>query len=168
MPPIPPSAASTSGPSITMSENLSLPGARLISLAAEAHAAHLKLGINLAIVDTTLQLLHFARTPTAKLTSIQIAMDKAFTAAGHRAPTHMYMENAVFRPGGAAEGIGRTNGGRFCTIGGGIPVKNKNGDVIGAIGASGGTPAQDREIVEAGLRAWEESGKGEKGLKAKL
>jgi uncharacterized protein GlcG (DUF336 family) len=141
-------------PLTTSSESLSLAGAKLISQAAEAHAAEMKL-------------LHFVRTSNAKLTSINTAIDKAYTAAGHRAPTHVYMENAAFRPGGAAEGIGRTNGGRFVTIGGGIPITNSAGDVIGAIGASGGTPAQDRKIVEAGIEAWELSGKGGK-VRAKL
>lgn len=165
MAPIPSYASNQ--PLTSTQENLSLAGAKLISVAAEAHAARMPLGINIAVVDTSLQLLHFVRTPGAKLTSITTAMDKAYTAAGHRAPTHMYMENAAFRPGGAAEGIGRTNGGRFCTIGGGIPVMNARGEVIGAVGASGGTPAQDREIVEAGIEAWEQSGKGARA-KAKL
>jgi uncharacterized protein GlcG (DUF336 family) len=47
-------------------------------------------------------LLHFSRMPGAKITSITIAMDKAFTAAGHRQGTHLYRE-AVW-PGGPAFG----------------------------------------------------------------
>ena len=47
-------------------------------------------------------LLHFSRMPGAKITSISIAMDKAFTAAGHRQGTHLYKE-AVW-PGGPAYG----------------------------------------------------------------
>ena len=73
--------------------------------------------MNIAVVDSTLHLLSFARMPGAKLTSIDIAINKAFTAAGHRVPTHTYKE-AVW-PGGAAYGINLSNAGRFMVIGGG-------------------------------------------------
>ncbi|KKY16866.1 putative brefeldin a-sensitivity protein 4 [Phaeomoniella chlamydospora] len=155
-------------PKTSTVEMLNLEGAKIVAQASEEKARAMNLGINIAIVDASTHLLHFIRTPGAKTTSINIAIDKAFTAAGHRAPTHMYMENDAFRPGGPAEGIGRTNGGRFTTIGGGVPILNAKGYVIGAVGASSGTPAQDREVVEAGVEALQESLKSEASLKAKL
>lgn len=94
------------------------------------------------------------RMTDAKLTSIGISMDKAFTAAGHKIGTHLY-KDAVW-PGGAAFGINNSNGGRFSTIGGGLPVKNAQGQVVGAIGCSTGTPAQDQEVAQAGLDALNE------------
>lgn len=93
-----------------------------------------------------------------------VAMDKAFTAAGHRVGTHTYKE-AVW-PGGPAFGLGNTNGGRFTTFGGGLPILNAKGEVIGGIGASTGTPAQDQQVVQAGVDALEEVLKGK--LMAKL
>lgn len=87
----------------------------------------------------------------AKITSINIALDKAFTAAGHRAPTSTYKENVW--PGGVAFGIGNTNSGRFCTIGGGVPIIDEDGRVLGAVGCSTGTPAQDEEVACAGRDA---------------
>lgn len=84
----------------------------------------------------------------------EVAMDKAFTAAGHRVGTHMY-KDAVW-PGGAAYGLGNTNGGRFTTFAGGLPIMNLKGDVIGGIGASTGTPAQDQQVVQAGVDALQE------------
>jgi uncharacterized protein GlcG (DUF336 family) len=60
--------------------------------------------------------------PRAKLTSVQIAIDKAFTAAGHRVPTSTYT-GKNFLPGGPAYGIHNSNGGRFCIIGGGLPIE---------------------------------------------
>ncbi|KAF2725100.1 DUF336-domain-containing protein [Polychaeton citri CBS 116435] len=89
--------------------------------------------------------------PNAKLTSIQIAIDKAFTAAGHRIPTALY-QNKNFLPGGVAYGIHNSNGGRFTLIGGGIPIEI-DGVVVGAIGVSTGTPAQDEEVAKAGVEA---------------
>lgn len=90
----------------------------------------------------------------AKLTSINISIDKAFTAAGHKLGTHVYKD--LVWPGGAAYGINHSNGGRFSTIGGGLPVKNAQGQVVGAIGCSTGTPAQDQEVAQAGLDALNE------------
>jgi uncharacterized protein GlcG (DUF336 family) len=96
--------------------------------------------------------------PNAKLTSIQTAIDKAFTAAGHRAPTSTYSSNPQtaknFIPGGPAYGIHNSNGGRFTLIGGGIPI-TIDGVVVGAIGVSTGTPAQDIEVATAGVQAVE-------------
>jgi uncharacterized protein GlcG (DUF336 family) len=96
--------------------------------------------------------------------TIKVAMDKAFTAAGHRVGTHTYKE-AVW-PGGPAYGLGNTNGGRFTTFGGGLPITNLKGEVIGGIGASTGTPAQDQQVVQAGVDALEAVLKGK--IKSKL
>lgn len=93
--------------------------------------------------------------PRAKLTSVSIAMDKAFTAAGHRIPTSTYTNSPAaknFQPGGIAYGIHNSNGGRFCLIGGGVPIE-VDGFVVGAIGVSTGTPGQDEEVARAGVEA---------------
>lgn len=68
--------------------------------------------------------------------------------------THNYKD--MVWPGGAAFGINWSNGGRFQTIGGGLPIKNSQGQVVGAIGCSTGTPAQDQEVAQAGLDALNE------------
>ncbi|KAJ5042272.1 uncharacterized protein L3040_004824 [Drepanopeziza brunnea f. sp. 'multigermtubi'] len=155
-------------------EQLTLAGARLALAAAERRAQELGLGMNIAVVDGATHLLCFARMPGAKITSIGIAIDKAFTAAGHRLGTHLYKE-AVW-PGGPAYGLGNSNGGRFTTFGGGLPILNARGEVIGGIGASTGTPAQDQLVVQAGVDALREvlhggsgggGGDGER-VKAKL
>lgn len=113
---------------------LTLTGARIALHACEAKATELKIDMNIAIVDASTHLLAFSRMPGAKITSINIAIDKAFTAAGHRLPTHLYKE-AVW-PGGPAFGLGNSNGGRFVTIGGGLPVVDGEGRVVGAVGVS--------------------------------
>jgi uncharacterized protein GlcG (DUF336 family) len=93
--------------------------------------------------------------PRAKLTSVAIAIDKAFTAAGHRLPTSTYTNSPAaknFQPGGPAYGIHNSNGGRFTLIGGGVPIE-VDGVVVGAIGVSTGTPGQDEEVARAGVEA---------------
>lgn len=127
------------------------------------HSIHFVSDFNIAIVDSTLHLLHFIRQPTAKLTSISIAIDKAFTAAGHKQPTSAY-KSPNFLPGGVAYGIHNSNGGRFMLIGGGVPIKI-DGVVVGAVGVSTGTPAQDEEVATAGVKAVEEWVKKRQGAK---
>ena len=144
---------------------LTLAAARHAMAACEKKAADLGIPMNIAVVDSSLHLLSFARMPGAKLTSIDIAINKAFTAAGHRIPTHNYKE-AVW-PGGAAYGINLSNGGRFMVIGGGIPVADNDGRVLGAVGCSTGTPDQDRQVSEAGVAALKEV-LGREGTRAKL
>ncbi len=140
---------------------LTLEGARIALAAAEARAKEINVPMNIAIMDNACHLLAFARMEGAKFTSIDIAINKAYTAAGHRAPTSVYKE-AVW-PGGPAFGINNSNGGRFMTIAGGIPIK-KDGVVIGSIGCSTGTPAQDEDVAKKGVEAVEQSF----NIKAKL
>ena len=64
--------------------------------------------------------------------------------------------------------LGNTNGGRFTTFGGGLPILNAKGELVGGIGASTGTPAQDQQVVQAGVDALNKVFKGEEASKAKL
>ena len=117
--------------------------------------------MNIAIVSSDLHLLAFSRMDGAKLTSVDIAINKAYTAAGHRAPTSAYKE--VVWPGGAAYGIGNSNGGRFTTIAGGVPIV-QDGVVVGAVGCSTGTPPQDEDVATRGVEGVVKTF----GVKAKL
>ena len=51
-------------------------------------------------------------------------------------------------PGGSLYGIQFTNGGKIVIFGGGEPLKNKNGEIIGGFGVSGGTAEQDTKLGE--------------------
>jgi uncharacterized protein GlcG (DUF336 family) len=102
----------------------------------------------ISIVDESGNLIAFERMDGGKVTSITISADKAFTAAAARKATHDY--NAVNVPGSLAFGIHTEVGGRISSVGGGLPVF-VNDEVVGGIGLSSGTPAQDMECAEAGL-----------------
>ena len=80
--------------------------------------------------------------------SIQVAQDKSFTAGAARKATHEY--NAACTPGSLAFGIHTECGGRISTVGGGMPVM-VDGECLGGIGASSGTPQQDMDVVEAAI-----------------
>ena len=98
--------------------------------------------------------LAFERMDGGKITSITIAQDKAFTAAAARKATHEY--NAACVPGNLVFGIHTECGGRLSTVGGGYPVV-VDGEVVGGIGASSGTPQQDMSVCEAGLEHFQGS-----------
>ena len=107
--------------------------------------------MNIAIVDAGTHLVAFERMEGAKTTSTSIAIDKAFSAAGHLMTTRSLSERAG--PNGIAFGMHTTNGGRLNIIAGGVPLTDAEGVVIGAIGCSGGTPDQDEEVCEAAIAA---------------
>jgi uncharacterized protein GlcG (DUF336 family) len=130
---------------------LALADAEILIAGASAHARRIKVPMCIAITDESGNLIAFARMDGSKVLSVQLAQDKAFTAAISRRPTHDYNARAV--PGNLAFGIQSAHGGRFTTVGGGVPVE-VGGAVVGGIGCSSGTPEQDRECAEAGVSAF--------------
>lgn len=133
---------------------LTLEDAQKILRAAEAKARSMGVDMDIAIVDEGGHLLLFQRMDSAKITSIQVSIDKAFTAAGTRRPTHDYA--AIAGVGGPAFGIHVSHQGRFSIVGGGVPIFVE-GRSVGAVGCSSGTAEQDREVAEAGIQAFLES-----------
>ena len=90
------------------------------------------------------------RMDGAALLSAQVAQDKAYTAVGFGMPTHGWHEFIKDDPplaDGAPEGIDR-----LVIFGGGYPIK-LDGQLVGAIGVSGGHYEQDQQVAEAGLAA---------------
>lgn len=113
------------------------------------HADKIGVPMCIAIVDESGNLIAFDRMNGGKITSVTIAQDKAFTAAAARKATHEY--NDVCVPGSLAFGIHTEVGGRISVVGGGLPIFDQAGEVIGGIGLSSGTPAQDMECAAAGI-----------------
>lgn len=140
-----------SSPAISHMPCLSLSSAQSALEACLQQAQTSKVPVNISIYDSSLHLVSFARMPTAKLTSISIAHNKAITAAGHRNPTDWYGSKSA--PGGPLWGIENSNEGKFCTIMGGEPII-VDGVCIGGIGVSGGLPSQDkvRLLLRANIR----------------
>ena len=122
--------------------------ARILIEGARRKATDIGVPMCIAIVDESGNLIAFDRMDGGKVTSVTISQDKAFTAAAARKATHDY--NAVCVPGNLAFGIHTEVGGRLSTVGGGLPVM-VDGEVVGGIGLSSGTPAQDMECAQAGI-----------------
>ena len=129
---------------------IGLEEARAVIAAAEKKAEEIGQPMNVAVVDAGNNLVAFARMEGAWLGSIDIAMSKAFTAKAFDLATIDLADNA--QPGQQFYGIHASNGGKIMIFAGGIPLK-RGGDVIGAIGVSGGSKPQDQSVAEAGAAA---------------
>jgi uncharacterized protein GlcG (DUF336 family) len=117
--------------------------------AAAKKAAELKLKMCIAVVDESADLKAFARMDGAPKLSIQIAQDKAYSAASFGMPTHAWFEFIKNDPP-LLHGITHTP--RLVVFGGGFPIKLQ-GEIVGAIGLSGGHYSQDMECARAALEA---------------
>lgn len=131
---------------------LDLSDARILIEGAAAKAREIGVPMCIAVVDESGTLIAFERMDGGKVTSVTIAQDKAFTAAAARKATHDY--NAANVPGNLAFGIHTEVGGRLSTVGGGLPVM-VDGEVVGGIGLSSGTPQQDMDCAQAGIDHFE-------------
>ncbi len=106
--------------------------------------------VNVAVVDAGGLLAAFLRMPGAPLHSVDIAIDKAYTAVSFGLPTHLWAAALQEHSAAVREGIVLRP--RFVAFGGGLPIL-EGGQRIGAIGVSGGSEAQDQAIAQAGLAA---------------
>lgn len=131
---------------------LDLSEARILIEGAAEKAREIGVPMCIAVVDESGNLIAFERMDGGKITSVTIAQDKAFTAAAAKKATHDY--NKVNAPGSLAFGIHTEVGGRVSSVGGGLPVI-VNGEVVGGIGLSSGTPQQDMDCAQAGLDHFE-------------
>jgi uncharacterized protein GlcG (DUF336 family) len=117
--------------------------------AAAAKATELNLKMCIAVSDESGDLKAFRRMDGAPKLSIQIAEDKAYTSASYGLPTHVWYEFIKDDPP-LLHGITHTP--RLIVFGGGFPIVLE-GEVVGAIGLSGGHYKQDMECARAALQA---------------
>ncbi|MBD0399816.1 MULTISPECIES: heme-binding protein [unclassified Flammeovirga] len=118
-----------------------------IILAAKQKAKESNVLVNIAVTDAGANLKAFIRMDESYLGSIDVAIKKAKTARYFNIDTGDLGE--LTQPGGIIYNIEHSNGG-LITFPGGIPIRNKDNVIIGAIGVSGGTIEQDRAIAIAG------------------
>lgn len=130
--------------------NITLQQAEKAIAAAKQKSAAIDTKMNIAIVDAGANLVAFARMDGAWLGSLDISIKKAKTARFFDMNTGSIGE--LSQPGGALYNIEHSNNG-LITFPGGIPIKNANDEIIGAIGVSGSTVENDHEVAEAGAKA---------------
>jgi uncharacterized protein GlcG (DUF336 family) len=130
---------------------INLKEARQVIAAAEAKANEIGQPMNIAVVDAGGNLVSHVRMDDAWIGSIDISINKAFTARAFDISTAQLGENS--QPGQQFYGIQNSNHGRVMIFAGGVPLWRK-GSVIGAVGVSGGSGSQDQAVATAGASAF--------------
>lgn len=127
-------------------KQLSLDIVKEMAVAAEAKAAEMNVPIVFAAVDSGTNLMLMHRMESAFITSVDIAINKAFTSAALKIGTHEVAPD--IQPGESLYGLQLTNNCRIISFGGGLPII-ENGQVVGAVGVSGGSVEEDMAIAKA-------------------
>jgi glc operon protein GlcG len=130
---------------------LTLEGARAVLAAAERRATEMKIPMDIAIVDNGGHLLAFVRMDGAKLSSVQIAIVKATSAAIRRKPSGPAVsgnEPSILISLSLAIGTDA----KQTPIRGGVPLE-VDGECVGAIGVSNGSEDEDVDVARAGAAA---------------
>ncbi|TXD84067.1 heme-binding protein [Subsaximicrobium wynnwilliamsii] len=130
--------------------NITLKQAQAIIEKAKAKALEIDTKMNISVVDAGANQVAFVRMDGAWLGSADIALKKAKTARFFDMPSGEIGKLA--QPGGSLYNIEHSNGG-LISFPGGIPLKNKDGDIIGAIGVSGSSVENDHTVAKAGTEA---------------
>ncbi|MBK9420144.1 MAG: heme-binding protein [Flavobacteriales bacterium] len=130
--------------------NITLAQAEKAVAAAKAKAIEINTLMNIAIVDSGTNLVAFGKMDGAWLGSIDVSQKKARTARYFNMNTGEI--GKLSQPGGSLYNIEHSNNG-LITFPGGIPIKNANGDIIGAIGVSGSSVENDHAVAQAGADA---------------
>ena len=130
--------------------SITLSQAEKVVSAAKKKSKELDTKMNIAVVDAGANLVAFARMDDAWLGSLDISIKKAKTARFFDMDTGII--GSLSQPGGALYNIEHSNGG-LITFPGGIPIKNKKGKIIGAVGVSGSTVENDHAVALAGTEA---------------
>jgi uncharacterized protein GlcG (DUF336 family) len=134
---------------VLVKKSIDLATAQRAVAAAAQKATELGLKMCIAVSDESGDLKAFERMDGAPKLSIEIAENKAFTAASYSMPTHIWYEFIKDDPP-LLHGITHTP--RLVIYGGGFPIVLE-GEVVGAIGISGGHYKQDMECARAALAA---------------
>lgn len=100
-----------------------------------------------AVLDRGANLVTFSRMDDAWLASNELAMAKARASVMFRMPSEAL--NAPLQVGVPAPHFDHVHAGGLLLMGGGLPLFDEQGVLVGALGVSGGTPAQDAAIARA-------------------
>jgi len=130
--------------------SLSLAAASLACQRAVAHACALGVRVNVAVVDRSGILIAFQRMPGAPLHSMDVAVDKAYTATSFNFPTREWGDVLATFSETVQKGILLRP--RLVVFGGGVPLREQ-GELLGAIGVSGASEEQDEQCALAGVVA---------------
>jgi uncharacterized protein GlcG (DUF336 family) len=123
--------------------------AKAVATRVEDEATKAKIPVAICIIDIHGNLVLQHRMNGAPVFSLEISERKAYTSALVGVRTADLL--ALVQPGQPLYALPTVAGGRFCPMGGGVPL-TEDGQLFGGVGVSGGTAEQDVAIVEAALK----------------
>lgn len=121
--------------------------AQALLSAAEAASRELGIKVTIAVTDAGGHLAALTRHDGAPFLSVNVAIDKAWTATSFGLPTHVWAD-VIANPGVAQ----LAHQPRLVAVGGGVPIV-LGGQVVGGIGISGGNAVQDQQAAETALKS---------------
>lgn len=124
---------------------IALEMAKKVAALALAEAAKNGWAMAVAIVDPAGDLVYFEKMDATQVGSVTVAIDKARSAARFKRPTKAFQDTLA--AGGEGLRVLGLNG--AVPVDGGVPIV-VDGTIVGAIGVSGGTSAQDGQCAQAG------------------
>jgi uncharacterized protein GlcG (DUF336 family) len=126
---------------------VTLETARRVIEGVEAKATSIGCPVNVAVVDAGGNLVAHVRMDNARIGATDIAINKAWSARAFDMETAEL--GRLSQPGGPFYGIHASNGGRVMLLASGVPLRHA-GQIIGALGVSGGSDEQDAACARAG------------------
>ena len=131
-------------------KSLDLSDANAVIQAGISRATEIGSPSTISVVDVGGIVIAQARMDGAALCSVELASNKAYTALSCRLATSFI--KTIAQPGGDFYGIANGLGGRAIIFPGGVPI-SIDGQVVGAVGASGGNGSQDEDVAQAAAKA---------------
>lgn len=131
-----------------LTEGMTLQLANALIEKVMAKAAEIGVNAVVAVSDAAAHPVSVQCMDGAYIASYDVAVNKAYTVVALKMPTTALKELAA--PGGSLYGIQFTNGGKIVIFGGGVPLYDKEGRLIGGLGVSGGSEGQDTGLAEFG------------------
>ena len=132
-----------------MAGGLTLEGAERVVAAGKKRAEEIGQPMCIAVADAGANLVAFARMDGTLLAAVDVALKKAATTVGFEMDTREL--TALAQPGAPLYGIQVVGAAVF---GGGVPLTDGDGRVVGGVGVSGGSPEQDHDVAAAGAAAF--------------
>ena len=134
---------------LSNNQPLNLETAKKMAYYAEEKAKEMNIPIVFSVVDSGGNIILLHRMEDSLLVSIEVSMNKAYTANALKMPTNELAEQVL--PGAPLYGLQNLNAGKIVVFGGGYPYQ-VNGKVLGGIGVSGGSAEEDMLIAQFALR----------------
>ena len=141
-------AASTAAQTMSYGTPVNLETAKKLAAPAIAEARKNNWTMAVAVVDPAGDLVYFERMDDTQVGSVDVAIAKARAAARFKRPTKQFQDTVA----AGGEGLRMLGLPGAIPVDGGLPIV-VGGKIVGAIGASGGTSAQDGQVAAAGVAA---------------